>query len=115
MIVDDKSAVSPTLVKIIIENISKVNLNVIEKDAIAILKSWDGSYQMGEVAPTIYFKFIYLFLKNTFEDEMGEERFKLFLQTHLYKRQIAKQLNVNKSVWWDDIKTKSLPDRFIRR
>ena len=110
MIVDDRSSVSPELVKIILENISKVNLNDTEKEAIDILTSWDGSYQMEEVAPTIYFKFIYLFLRNTFEDEMGEERFQLFLQTHLYKRQIAKQLKVNKSIWWDDIKTKEVKE-----
>ncbi|UCE93159.1 MAG: penicillin acylase family protein, partial [Flavobacteriaceae bacterium] len=110
MIVDNKSAVSPALVQIIIENISKVNLNDTEKEAISILKAWDGSYEMNEVAPTIYFKFIYLFLKNTFEDEMGEERFKLFLQTHLYKRQLARQLRLNKSVWWDDISTKEVKE-----
>ena len=49
---------------------------------------------------------------------MGEERFEQFLQTHLYKRQIAKQLRMNKSVWWDDIKTKEvkeLKDEIITR
>ncbi|WKK65414.1 penicillin acylase family protein [Lutimonas zeaxanthinifaciens] len=118
MIVDDKSAVSPDLVKIILDNISKVNLNDTEKDAIEVLKSWDGSYKMEEAAPTIYFRFVYLFLKNTFEDEMGEERFEQFLQTHLYKRQIARQLKINKSVWWDDISTKEikeLKDEIITR
>ncbi|MCA0933578.1 penicillin acylase family protein [Lutimonas saemankumensis] len=118
MIVDNKSAVSPDLVKIITENISKVNLNETEKEAIDVLNAWDGSYAMEEIAPTIYFKFVYLFLKNTFEDEMGEESFEQFLQTHLYKRQIARQLRLNKSVWWDDVNTKEikeLKDEIITR
>lgn len=118
MINDVQSSVSPSLVKIILDNISKVNLSDTEKEAMEVLKSWNGSYKMDMVAPTIYYKFIYLLLENTFEDEMGEERFEQFLQTHLYKRQIAKQLKLNRSVWWDDIKTKEvkeLKDEIITR
>ena len=36
--------------------------------------------------------------------------FEQFLQTHLYKRQIAKQLKLNRSVWWDDIKTNDVKE-----
>ncbi|MGI9533244.1 penicillin acylase family protein [Lutimonas sp.] len=118
MINDVESAVTPDIVKIMLSNISKVNLNEKEKEAIEILKDWDGDYSKEKIAPTIYFKFIYLFLKNTFEDEMGEELFEQFLQTHLYKRQIAKQMKWNRSVWWDDVKTKEvkeLKDEIITR
>lgn len=118
MINDVKSSVSPSLVKIILDNISKVNLSETEKKAMEILKSWNGDFKKEMVAPTIYYKFIYLLLENTFGDEMGEERFEQFLQTHLYKRQIAKQLKLNRSVWWDDIKTKEvkeLKDEIITR
>jgi len=118
MINDVQSSVSPALVKIILDNISKVNLSDTEIKAMSILKSWNGAYKKDLVAPTIYYKFIYLLLENTFADEMGEERFEQFLQTHLYKRQIAKQLKLNRSVWWDDIKTKEvkeLKDEIITR
>lgn len=118
MINDVQSSVSPSLVKIILNNISKVNLSDTEKNAMEILKSWSGDFKKELVAPTIYYKFIYLLLENTFQDEMGEERFKQFLQTHLYKRQIAKQLKLNRSVWWDDVRTKEvkeLKDEIITR
>ncbi len=118
MINDVQSSVSPSLVKIILDNISKVNLSETEKKAMEILKSWNGDFKKEMVAPTIYYKFIYLLLENTFGDEMGEERFEQFLQTHLYKRQIAKQLRLNRSVWWDDVKTKEvkeLKDEIITR
>jgi penicillin amidase len=118
MINDVQSSVSPALVKIILDNISKVNLSETEKKAMEVLKLWNGDYRKELVAPTIYYKFIYLLLENTFGDEMGEERFEQFLQTHLYKRQIAKQLKLNRSVWWDDIKTKEvkeLKDEIITR
>jgi len=110
MINDIESSVTPKLVKIMLNNISIVNLNENEKEALSILKDWKGDYSADHVAPTIYFKFIYLFLKNTFEDEMGEDLFKQFLNTHLYKRQITKQMTLNRSVWWDDIRTKEVKE-----
>jgi len=118
MINDVQSSVTPDLVKIMLSNISIVNLNKKEKEALIILKEWKGDYSKEQIAPTIYFKFIYLFLKNTFEDEMGAALFEQFLQTHLYKRQIAKQMKWNRSVWWDDVKTKEvkeLKDEIITR
>ena len=118
MINDDESSVVPGLVKIIQDNISKVNLTATEKEAMEVLRLWKGDFKQDLVAPTIYYSFIYHFLENTFGDEMGEESFEQFLQTHLYKRQIAKQLKLNKSVWWDDINTKDvkeLKDEIITR
>lgn len=118
MINDVRSSIAPSLVKIILDNISKVNLSDTEKEAMEILASWNGDYKKDMVAPTIYYKFLYRLLENTFGDEMGEERFEQFLQTHLYKRQIAKQLKLNRSVWWDDVKTKEvkeLKDEIVTR
>jgi len=118
MINDVESSVVPDLLPIIIDNISKVNLSNIEKEAIDILKGWKGEFKTDEIGPTIYIKFIYHLLHNTFADEMGEEGFEQFLKTHLYKRQIAKQIKLGKSIWWDDINTKDikeLKDEIITR
>ena len=110
MINDIQSSVVPELIPIIIKNITKVNLTSNEKEAIAILKKWKGDYQIDAIAPTIYTKFLYRFIENTFADEMGEEGFKQFLITYVYKRQIAKQIKMRKSVWWDDISTKEVKE-----
>lgn len=110
MLLDTESSVIPDLIPIIIKELSKVNLSSNEKEAISILQNWKGDYLKTETAPTIYNKFIYLLLKNTFSDEMGEEGFQQFLKTHLYLRQIAKQINTRKSIWWDDISTKNIKE-----
>jgi penicillin amidase len=44
-------------------------------------------------------------LKDTFEDELGEENFKLFLNTHIVKQLIENQTKNRNSPWWDNIKT----------
>ena len=110
MINDIQSSVVPDLIPIVIENLTKVNLTSNEKEAIEILKNWKGDYKSDKTAPTIYTKFLYLFVENAFADEMGEEGFQQFLDTHLYKRQIAKQIKLRKSIWWDDITTKDVKE-----
>lgn len=110
MINDVESPIVRQLVPIIVDNISKVNLSSNEKKAIDYLKNWQGDFKSDQIAPTIYVKFIYHFLYHTFADEMGEEGFQQFLETHLYKRQIAKQIKNRKSVWWDNVNTKEIKE-----
>ena len=110
MILDTKSPVVEKNVRTIIKNLSKVNLSDTDKKAIQILEQWNADYKVNDIAPVIYNKLIYQILRNTFADEMGEEQFKQFLKTHLYKRQIAKQIASSKSIWWDDVATKDIKE-----
>ena len=105
MINDVTSAVSPELVKEFAKIMDYKSFSKSEQKAIDILQLWDGSNTVDQVAPTIYNKWIYLYLKNTFEDEMGSALFTQFLATHLSKRTIAEQIEKENSIWWDDIST----------
>ena len=105
MIIDTKSSVAPDLIKIISAEIKESLTTSTEKEALQLLEDWDGDYKKSSVAATIYTKFIYQFLINTFEDEIGKETFDTFINTHLMKRMIAIQLNKKQSVWWDNINT----------
>lgn len=105
MINDVTSSVAPSLVKEFAENMDYDSFSKSEQKAIDMLQLWDGSNTVDQVAPTIYNKWIYLYLKNTFEDEMGEKLFTQFLATHLSKRMIAEQIGKDNSIWWDDIST----------
>ena len=106
MIFDNTSSVAPKVVKNLISNIDTESLNENEKQALMILKNWKGSNNLSDVAPTIYNKLIYNYLKNTFEDELGTENFKQFLTTHVVKQIIANQIKNENSLWWDDVNTK---------
>jgi penicillin amidase len=107
MITDNTSSVAPDVVSNLIMNLNRNSLSKNEKEAVAVLKSWKGTNTKEDVAPTIYNKWIYFYLKNTFEDELGEEGFKQFLTTHIMKQLIAKQSANENSLWWDNIKTKN--------
>jgi penicillin amidase len=106
LINDVTSSILPELIPLILENISKKELTKNEDIALKTLAVWDGGFELNQVAPTIFTKFKYEFLKNTFKDELGEKGFKQFLETHLSKRQFEKQIRNLNSVWDDDILTK---------
>ncbi len=107
MIFDNTSSVSPSVVQNLIGALEMNSLSKNEKEALAILKKWKGANNLEDVAPTIYNKWIYSYLKNTFQDEMGEAGFKQFLATHVMKQVVARQLANANSLWWDNIATKN--------
>jgi penicillin amidase len=107
MIFDNTSIVAPAVVATLISNVNYSTLSKNEKEAIVVLKSWKGSNNLNDIAPTIYNKWIYFYLKNTFEDELGVANFKQFLGTHIMKEIVAKQTANENSLWWDNVTTKN--------
>ena len=110
MAFDNTSAVAPSVVKNLIANSDLQELSKNEKQALGVLREWKGSNNLNDVAPTIYNKWIFNYLKNTFEDELGPENFKMFLGTHIMKQIIARQITNDKSLWWDNITTKTVKE-----
>ncbi|MBU2062445.1 MAG: penicillin acylase family protein [Bacteroidetes bacterium] len=106
MITDNTSAVSVLVAASLIHNLELTKLSEKEGDALEYLKTWTGSNELEDVAPTIYNKWVYYYLKNTFEDELGAEGFEQFLSTHIMKKVIATQIENEKSLWWDNVDTK---------
>ena len=105
MINDIKSSVSSGVIK---EFTSIMDFNSFSKNeqrAIDMLQLWDGTNTIDAIAPTIYNMWIYIYLKNTFEDELGEDLFQQFNNTHLIKRVIADQIHKDESIWWDNVNT----------
>lgn len=110
MIYDNTSEVAVGTVQNLISNIDLTSISASEKEAVKVLKSWKGTTNLEDVAPTIYNKWVYLYLKNTFEDEMGEDNFNMFLGISVGKQVIANQVKNENSVWWDNIKTKNVKE-----
>ena len=105
MINDVTSAVSPSVIKEFTSNMDFNSFSKNEQRAIDILQLWDGSNTVESIAPTIYNKWVYLYLKNTFKDELGEELFSQILTPHLMSRVIADHIKKDNSIWWDNINT----------
>jgi penicillin amidase len=85
-----------------------MEVNLLEDEEIKLLdrlSRWKGNYPLKSIEPTLFHRWIYFFLKNTFEDELGEELFRQMLYTHFHKRLIAPMATKESSVWWDNVKT----------
>ncbi len=107
MMNDNTSSVATSIVSDLILTLNNQSLSANENQALSILKKWNGSNNLKDLAPTIYNKLIYSYLKNTFQDELGEDDFKLLLTTNCIKQIIAPQIKNENSVWWDNVNTKS--------
>jgi penicillin amidase len=108
MINDVTSSVAPNLAHQFTNFANTTNFTNNQLQAFDILKNWDGSSPVEAIAPTIYNKWIYLYLKYTFEDELGEKLFNQFLQTHLSKRALANIFENNTTIWWDNKSTEDI-------
>ena len=108
MINDVKSSVSSDIIKEFGAILDFNSFSKNEQRAIDVLQLWDGYNTVDAIAPTIYNKWVYLYLKNTYEDELGETLFKQFIGTHLSKRAIATQIKKDTSLWWDNTNTKNV-------
>ncbi len=106
MITDVTSSVNPTVIGELIKFINVEELSDAHMAALEKLLEWQGENNLDNVEPSIYHRWIYYFLKNTFADELGEDMFKQLMLTHLHKRMIAPMASKIESVWWDNSNTK---------
>jgi len=83
------------------------NGSATEQKALQILQNWKGTNNLTDVAPTIFNKWLYFYLQDTFKDELGEDNFNAFLGTHIMKQTIGAQSQNATSPWWDDVTTKN--------
>lgn len=106
MINDNTSSTASDMMKNWILVLNK-NTSANEQKSSQILSNWKGTNNLKDVAPTIFNKCLYFYLKNTFKDELGEDNFNAFLGTHIMKQTIASQSQNENSPWWDAITTKN--------
>ena len=83
-------------------------ISQIHERAAEILDRWNGSHELNDVAPVIYYKWLYHVLHDAFADEFGEKDFEIFLKTHVEKSSVKPFLLNDSSLWWDNINSKHI-------
>lgn len=99
--------ISKTLIPLLMEK----DLSEYELSVLSLLKNWDGNYTMDSQGAVIIQKWIYLIQKYAFEDEMGEELFATYIQSHLQKRTLRAFVENDSSIWWNNVNTESTEQR----
>ena len=106
MIYDVKSSNVSQIANDLLAIVNDSDFSVSQKKAVSILKNWDGTYSKTAVGATIYNRFLYEFLVNTFKDELGDG-FELFINSQLQDQVLPNQISIENSVWWDNISSKN--------
>ncbi len=82
----------------------------IHERAAEILDRWNGSHELTDIAPVIYYKWLYHTLQMAFQDELGEKDFTAFLKTHVQKCSVKPFMENSQSLWWDDVTTLAIKE-----
>ena len=106
MITDVTSSVNPSIVTDLMKHLDVKELDNHQLKILDQLNDWQGDYPKESIEATIFHRWVYFFLKNTFADELGEEQFGQFLSTTFHRRLIAPMAASTSSVWSDNINTK---------
>lgn len=71
------------------------------------ISNWQGTHNLKDVAPTVYYKWLYHTLRLSMSDELGMEAFETYLETFAMIRSIPLFLNDPENLWWDDRNTEA--------
>ena len=88
------------------------------KSSLELLNDWDFNLDKLSQTPTIYLTTFKYLLKNTYEDEMGNDLFNQYIfMANVPYRNILELLQNPNSGWWNDISTpqKESRDEIIRK
>ncbi|WP_165372159.1 penicillin acylase family protein [Emticicia agri] len=99
------------LLKDIIPIIFAEELSPLAKKSIEKLIPWDGSHDLEDIEPTIFYRFLYHIFVNTVKDELGNEVFQTFEHNVNFKRNMIALIKKEDSPWWDNVLTKERETR----
>jgi penicillin amidase len=77
---------------------------------IDLLANWNGDHKQSDKAPSVYYNMLTQIYYMSMKDELGADALHSILTTHLPKNSINAFIKNDKSVWWDDIKTKEVKE-----
>lgn len=100
---DEHKSIAIQLVEILYEK--EKDFDETKKSAVKLLKGWDGGYDLEQIAPTIFTKFLFHTMYNSMVDEIGEDDFIEIQGSYVYKGSLPGLLSNKASIWWDNITT----------
>ena len=99
---------SSTFPEIILQIMPLIDTTKLRPEAMGpfhALSAWDGTHELTDVEPTIFYKYLYTIYRDAVRDELGHEAFKSFLQSLTLKRNTRSLLLNDSSRWWDNTLT----------
>ncbi len=102
---DHTSSTYPEIIRHLMPLIDTTKLRPEAMAPYHVLSAWDGSHELTDIEPTIYYKFIYTIYRDALRDELGHDAFSSFLNSLTLKRNTRSLFLNDSSRWWDDCQT----------
>ncbi|MEO9893939.1 penicillin acylase family protein [Aurantibacter sp.] len=110
MLNDVTSAVNPSIIKNLETAVDAKQLSEAETVVLDKLSNWDANYTLKNTDGALFHRWLFLVMKKSLFDELGEAQFSQLILTHFFKRMIAPYIANDTSVWWDDINTSDIKE-----
>lgn len=89
------------------------NLSAVEKQAAGLLENWDGAMRAESAAAAVFEHFYVAFLHSVFQDELGEELFKEFINSGYVTNFAVERMWADQtSAWYDDVNSADRQESF---
>ena len=96
-----------------LDHIASGTLDEDVEAALAHLRNWDGAHLAGDIAPTLYYRWMYRAIEGAYYDEIEQaagmetapEKFKIWHRTIVSENTFPRLLANADSPWWDDVRT----------
>ncbi|MFM7824260.1 MAG: penicillin acylase family protein, partial [Bacteroidota bacterium] len=73
-----------------------------------LLSTWQGGHSLDDLAPAVYYLTLAGITEQMMKDEMGDQLFQMFRNTHQMKCSYNALLSNSQSPWWNDVNTKDV-------
>jgi penicillin amidase len=111
LIVNSSNPVYPKTAKHLLKLLKTLYSDALFTEAANRLSSWEGEHGLESVGPVIYYRWIFNILSLGLRDEMGDELFKSYMNSHLMKTSYPVLLYSFESKWWDNLSTREIENR----
>jgi len=88
-------------------------LSAVENQAATLLENWDGTMRTESAAAALFEHFYIAFMHNVFQDELGEELFKEFINAGYVTNFAVERMWADQaSTWYDDVNSADRQESF---
>jgi len=113
LMVTGKSEVYAKTAKHLLDILKTINADALFTEQANRLSSWEGEHGLEAIGPVIYYRWIYNILELALADQLGNTKFKAFMNTHFMKTSYPVFLNRSENLWWDNPLTRQKENRAV--
>ena len=112
LMLDVNNNYGPRILRNLLPAMNAVVTDPNEKAFMEPLTNWDGTYDEGSIAATLFTQMMYELAKAAFADELGPVQFANLLETRALDFALPLLVADNNSPWWDDVSTPAKESHF---